>query len=104
MNLFCTHNEVHIARCHPSVLKPGDKDKILYIDVHNVANLIRCAKCGKTLKPMQREQIYAPRVAESTDDVLNMFKWMSGNPTWAKEWRAIQEVVNKLKNATGSAS
>jgi len=48
--LFCRHSTVRIHRSHQAVLKPEDRDRIAWIDEWAVANLIRCNKCGKTLR------------------------------------------------------
>lgn len=47
---YCRHKTMSIFRCHANV-GPSltDKDKVAWVDEHDVNNFIRCADCHKIM-------------------------------------------------------
>jgi hypothetical protein len=62
---LCRHGEVSIARWHASCVSPSmRKTKVLFVDIHDVVNMIQCRRCGEFVDVVQRERIYAPKADE----------------------------------------
>lgn len=55
--LFCSHL-LYIHRRHESTVYSDIRDRVLYTDRLNVANFIRCRKCGKIFDTDQYENLY----------------------------------------------
>ena len=58
MKIFCRHNNATIVRWHKECVPNKMKSKMLYVDVHNVWNFVKCTDCGKILYGDLREPIY----------------------------------------------
>ena len=57
--LFCRHNNVHVIRWHPDVLRPDMTRKtLLYVDELGVYNFVECLKCKKILHSNQSQKLF----------------------------------------------
>ena len=62
MSLFCRHRILEVWRCHANCVPPGEHAKVLYVDIYDVWNFIRCTHCHRIFHTDQREQLHTGKV------------------------------------------
>lgn len=54
----CTHETIRVVRWHADSVRPDMRDKLLYVDRHDVHCFAACVDCGTFLKGKQMEKLY----------------------------------------------
>jgi hypothetical protein len=58
---LCRHKTVKVIRWHASCVPAEWIGKELYVDTHDVVNLVQCCGCGTILQGAQTEPLFASK-------------------------------------------